>query len=66
MLLTVKEVSEVLKCNIDYVHRLRKTGLLKFIKLGSYKVRKTELERFLEEYEGYDLTNPEQVVKLDD
>lgn len=66
MLYTVKEASEILKCNVDYIHKLRKSGLLKFMKLGSYKVRKSELERFLEAYEGYDLTNPEQVVKLDE
>lgn len=64
MLYTMKEVSEILKCNVDYVHRLRKAGLLKCMKLGSYKVRKSELERFLAEFEGYDLTNPEQVVEL--
>lgn len=33
MLYTVKEVSEILKCNVDYVHRLRKSGVLPFIKL---------------------------------
>lgn len=65
-LYTVKEVSEILKCNVDYVHKLRKAGLIKFMKLGSYKVRRTELERFLEASEGYDLTNPEKVVKLDE
>lgn len=66
MIYTVKEVSEILKCNVDYVHRLRKSGLLKFMKLGSYKVRKTELERFIAEAEGFDLTDPEKVVKLDE
>ena len=64
MLYTVKEVSEILKCNTDYVHKLRKAGLLKFMKLGSFKVRKEELERFLSESEGYDLTNPDKVVEL--
>jgi len=33
-LLTVKEVSEVLKTNVSYVHKLRKAGLLQFIKIG--------------------------------
>ena len=64
MLYTVKEVSEILKCNTDYVHKLRKAGLLKFMKLGSFKVRKEELERFLSEAEGYDLTNPYEVIEL--
>lgn len=66
MLYTVKEAAEIMKCNVDYVHKLRKSGLLKFMKLGSYKVRKSELERFLVEAEGMDLTNPDKVVKLDE
>lgn len=65
MLYTVKEVSQILKCNTDYVHKLRKSGLLKFMKLGSFKVRKTELERFLADSEGKDLTNPDKVTDLE-
>ena len=48
VLYTVKEVAELLKTNIDYVHKLRKAGILPFIKLGQYKVRKQSLELFLE------------------
>ena len=64
MLYTVKEAAQILKCNTDYVHRLRRSGLLKFMKLGSLKVRKSELERFLEESEGKDLTDPDNVTEL--
>lgn len=64
MVYTIKETAEILKCNVDYVHRLRKAGLIRFMKLGSFKVRKTELERFLADAEGFDLTNPEKVVEL--
>lgn len=63
MLYTIKEVSEILKTNVTYVHRLRKSGLLPCIKLGAYKVRKEALESFLERYEGYDLTDPEAVTE---
>lgn len=63
MLYTIKEVSEILKTNVTYVHRLRKSGLLPCIKLGAYKVRKEALETFLERYEGYDLTDPESVTE---
>lgn len=65
MLYTVKEVSEILKCNTDYVHKLRRAGLLKFMKLGSFKVRKSELERFLQECEGKDVTDPNNVKDLE-
>ena len=65
VLYTAKEVAALLKTNVDYVHRLRKSGLLPFLKLGQYKVRKQALERFLFEYEGKDLTDPFSVKELD-
>lgn len=64
VLYTVKEVAELLKTNIDYVHKLRKAGLLPFLKIGQYKVRKQSLEFFLERYEGKDLTDPFDVKEL--
>lgn len=63
-LYTVKEVSQILKVNVDAVHRLRKSGLLPFLKLGQYKVRRQALEDFLEKWEGYDLTDPDNVREL--
>lgn len=64
MLYTVKEVAAILKTNVDYVHKLRKAGLLPFLKIGQYKVRKQALETFLQTYEGKDLTNPFDVKEL--
>lgn len=64
MLYTVKEVSQLLKCNVDSVHKLRKSGKLPFLKLGSYKVRKETLEEFLKNYEGMDLTDPFNIKEL--
>lgn len=64
MLYTVKEVSKLLKVNQDSVHRLRKAGLLPFLKLGQYKVRKEALCEFLKTYEGKDITNPEEIKDL--
>ena len=64
VLYTVKEVAELLKTNVDYVHKLRKAGLLPFLKIGQYKVRKQALELFLERYEGKDLTDPFDVKEL--
>lgn len=65
MLYTMKEVSEILKTNVTYVHRLRKAGLLPCIKLGTYKVRHQALDEFLKRYEGHDLTDPEAVKEGD-
>ena len=64
VLYTVKEVAQLLKTNIDYVHKLRKSRLLPFLKIGQYKVRKQSLELFLEQYEGKDLTDPFDVKEL--
>lgn len=62
---TIKEVSELLKTNVEYVHKLRKSGLLPCIKLGSYKVRKEALDEFLAKYEGLDLTDPFKVKEVE-
>ena len=64
VLYTVKEVATLLKTNVDYVHKLRKAGLLPFLKLGQYKIRKQSLDEFLSRYEGYDLTNPFDIKEL--
>ena len=64
VLYTVKEVAQLLKTNIDYVHKLRKSRLLPFLKIGQYKVRKQSLGLFLEQYEGKDLTDPFDVKEL--
>ncbi len=64
VLLTVKEVATLLRTNVDYVHKLRKSGLLPFLKLGQYKVRKQALLDFLSRYEGKDLTDPFAIKEL--
>lgn len=64
ILYTVKEVSALLKVNVDTVHKLRKSGVLPFLKLGQYKVRKQALNDFLEKYEGMDLTNPYEIKEI--
>ena len=64
LLYTVKEVSELLHTNQAYVYSLIKAGLLPVLKLGSYKVRKESLNRFLSEFEGKDLTNPNEVSSI--
>lgn len=65
MLYTVKEVAEILKTNVDYVYKLKNAGLLRFIKLGSLKCRKTTLEEFLQKYDGYDLTDTSHVKLME-
>lgn len=64
MLYTVPEVAKILKTNVDYVYRLNQAGLLKFIKVGRLKCRKESLEKFLEKYDGKDISNPFNVCDL--
>ena len=47
VLFTVKEVSKLIKTSPDYVYKLINLELLPALKLGSYKVRKTALLKFL-------------------
>ena len=66
MLYTVGEVAKILKTNVNYVYELRKAGLLRFMKLGSLKCRRSTLEAFLEKNDGKDLTAPYDIKDFDD
>ena len=56
-LYTVKEAAKVLKVNVTAVYRLINTKQLVGLRLGSVKVRGSDLERFLEQYPAL---NPEE------
>ena len=65
MVYTVSEVAEILKTNVGYVYKLHRAGLIKFMKLGRLKCRKSTLEAFLAKYDGYDLTDPMNICLLE-
>ena len=48
MLLTVREVAELLKVNRNHVYNAIKRGELKSVNIGSIKVRRTDLETYIE------------------
>lgn len=64
-LYTVKEVAKLLRVNTDTVYSLIKTGKLRVLKLGNYKIRKTTLIEFLEKYDGYDLSDLNNIKELE-
>ena len=64
MLYTVPEVASILKTNVDYVYKLQKAGLIRFIKVGRLKCRKATLEQFLEKYDGCDISDPYNVQQM--
>lgn len=64
MLYTVSEVAKILKTNTNFVYRLHNAGVLRFLKLGSLKCRKSTLEEFLAKYEGMDVSDPNNIKTL--
>ncbi len=63
-LLTVEKVAEHLGVNKNTVYNYKKAGLLKFMKLGRWKVREQDLEAFKEWCVGKDVTDPFNVKEL--
>lgn len=64
-LLTVTETSKLLKVNRNKVYELIRTGHLKALKIGSLKVPSVEVERFIQENTGKDLSDLENVKELE-
>lgn len=65
VLYTVTEVSELLKINRNSVYSLIKAGVIKGLKLGSIKVTRAELLRFLEDNVGKDLSDLNNIKELE-
>ena len=65
LLYTVPKVAEILKVNNNKVYELFKVGLLTPLKLGRYKVPRSELIRFVERYKGKDLTDLNNIKDIE-
>lgn len=63
-LYTVKEISRIIHTNPSYVYGLIRKGFLPAMKLGSYKIREEALQKFLQQAEGMDLTDLNDVKEL--
>lgn len=64
VLYTIKEVSRLIKSNEALVRTLIKRGFLPALKLGSLKIPKEALLEFLKKYEGYDLSDLNDVKPI--
>ncbi len=63
-MLTQADIAEILNCNKDNVTMLREVGVLRAIKTGrNYMYSQRELERFMEEYVGLDVSNRENAIR---
>jgi len=65
LLYTVPEVAELLKVNTNKVYDLIRAGLLTPLKLGRYKVPRSELITFVERYKGKDLTDLNNIKDIE-
>lgn len=63
-LLTVKETAYVLGTTRARVMGLIKAGHIKALKIGSLKIRESSLDKFLQDFDGKDVTDPEHVTDL--
>lgn len=61
---TVKEVAKLLHSSPNYIYLLIEKGYLPALKLGSYKILKASLDKFLIENEGNDLSDINNIKKI--
>lgn len=65
MVYTVKEVAEMLHTSPNYIYKISENGYLPALKLGSVKILKSTLLKFLIDNEGNDLSDINCIKKLD-
>lgn len=61
---TIQELADVLKTSRASITKLIHAGVLHGLKLGSMKIPAKEVDRFLSEYTGKDVTDPENIVDI--
>ena len=66
MIYTAHEVAKILHSSPNYIYELIEKGKLKAIKLKSFKIRKSAVEEFLKENEGNDLSDLENIKRINE
>lgn len=61
---TVQEVAKILHSSPNYIYALINKGYLPAIKLGSIKILKTSLEKFLIDNQGKDFSDIDNIKDL--
>lgn len=64
LIYTVQEVAKILHSSPNYIYLLIEKGYLPAIKLGSIKILKSSLEKFLIDNEGNDLSDINNIKQL--
>jgi len=65
-LLTIKEVSQILRTNPTTVYKIIKAGHLTALKLGNMKVRQASLDKFLAHFDGMDLSDLNNIKPMEE
>lgn len=65
ILLSVMDVAKILRISKNRVYDFIDCGILPAIKIGGLKVRRSTLFQFLEQYEGYDLSDVKNIQKIE-
>lgn len=65
MVYSVHEVAKMLRCSPNFVYKLIDNGFLPAIRFGSIKILKSTLLKFLMENEGNDLSDMNNIKKID-
>lgn len=64
-LYTVTEVADFLKTDKNRVYALIRAGLIKCMRIGHLKIRESELNSFIESYDGKDVNDPSNIKDVD-
>ena len=64
ILYSVKDLKTVLSLGEATIYQLLHAGLLPYLNLGGAKVRKAAVEEFVAKYEGYDLSDINNIKPL--
>ena len=63
-LLTIAEVGKVLGVGKNYANKLVQSGVIRGLKMNGMKVRRRELEAWMQAMDGMDLTDPYHPVPI--
>lgn len=60
--LTAEEAAQILRCSTRKIGELRSGGLLRGLRIGkAYIYKRAEIDRFFDEYAGWDLGNTAKI-----
>ena len=64
-LLTIPQVAEVLGTDKNRVYSLVRHGHIRCMKVGHYKVRESEVDAFIQKFDGKDVNDPMNIKDVD-